>query len=56
MSNRDGRRAKLNRSHNFSQPKNKCPICASTLDKCGDYNLDGHKHHRFCKKCKYSNF
>lgn len=55
MSNRDGRRAKKNRKHNFSSPNKRCPICGNTLDKCGDHG-EGHRHHRFCKTCKYSNF
>ena len=55
MSNRDGRKAKKNSKSNFSHPNKKCPVCGSTLDKCGDHG-EGHKHHRICKTCKYSNF
>lgn len=56
MSNRDGKGAKKNSSRSFSEPKRVCPKCLSSpLEKCGQYGK-GHEHHRFCPKCKYSNF
>ena len=57
MSNRDGRRAKINKNKKSSQrPGKKCPVCQSVLEKCDQAWKDGHKHHRFCKTCGYSNF
>lgn len=55
MSNRDGRRAKQNKKKNFSNPKKKCPKCGSSLEGCGQ-SCEGHKHHKICKTCNYSNF
>ncbi len=57
MANRDGKRAKVNPRKKFSsRPGRKCPVCASSLDKCDQGHKDGHKHHRVCKTCGYSNF
>ena len=55
MSNRNGKTAKQNKKRTFSLPNKICPNCQSSLDKCGDYSKN-HKHHRYCKTCKYSNF
>ena len=56
MSNRDGKRAKKNKKHTFSHANKICPICQSSLDKCGEHDHEGHGHHRICKTCNYSNF
>ena len=56
MSNRDGRRAKSNKKHKFSRANKICPVCQSSLDKCGEHDHKGHGHHRICKTCSYSNF
>lgn len=56
MSNRDGKYAKINKSKKFWCPNKVCPICHSSLDKCDRGYLKGHKHHRFCKTCGYTNF
>lgn len=55
MSNRDGRGAKQNKKHSFSNPKKKCPKCGSSLEHCGQHGK-GHEHCKICKTCNYSNF
>lgn len=56
MSNRDGKGAKRNKKHAFSNPLKKCPVCGSSLDKCDYHMHPGHRGHRYCKKCGYSNY
>ena len=55
MSNRDGKGNKKNKKYKFSNPNKICPICKSSLDKCG-IKGNNHVYHRFCKTCKYTNF
>ena len=56
MSNRNGKKAKLNKKHTFSLANKICPVCQSSLDKCGEHDRKGHSYHRVCKTCNYSNF
>ena len=56
MSNRDGRRSKKSKKHKKKYANKICPVCQSSLDKCGEHDRDGHGHHRICKTCNFSNF
>lgn len=56
MANRDGKGAKPNKKKRFSNPTRKCPVCGSSLDKCDQHKHPGHKGHRVCKTCGYTNF
>jgi predicted RNA-binding Zn-ribbon protein involved in translation (DUF1610 family) len=56
MSNRDGKRAKINKRKNVHLKNHVCPKCGSSLDKCDQAWKDGHQHHRHCKTCGYCNY
>lgn len=56
MSNRDGRRSKKSKKHKKKYANKICPICQSSLDKCGEHDHKGHGHHRLCKTCNWANF